>query len=145
MDQSYINEILKSNNSMASTVVVDLDGVVVDFRKCTCNCDYSNYPNSTDKLKRLECPLNEDALVVLNYIRSLGLKITIHTGRVDTERTVTEQWLKSNKVPYDLLVLNKPRGFIYIDDLAHEFINWVNVQREILHRLRIRNVSRNVQ
>ena len=122
----FVSEIKKSNNEMAKNVVIDLDGVIIDFNHCKNIgiCDYSNYPDCLDKLKRTECPMNSSARLYMGMMKKIGMNIIIWTARVEEEREVTEEWLKKNKIPYDDLIMGKPRATVYIDDLAHRFINW---------------------
>lgn len=131
-----------TKNEIDNTVVIDLDGTLIDIFNCKNHCDYSQYPKNTKQLKRLECPLARNAIEVLDYLKSKNLKIIIYTGRTEKERKVTEQWLKQNTISYDELIMNKPRGFIYIDDLGYQYSNWLNAQNEILRRFNKRVVSR---
>ncbi len=130
---NYISEIKKAKTDMATTVVIDLDGVIVDFDNCPHRgiCDYSGYPD-TSNLYRDRCPLHPDALEYLKKIKDLGLNIIIHTSRVESERSITTVWLIEHKVPYSKLVMNKPRGIFYADDLGHKFINWNDMYSEIV-------------
>jgi len=120
----FLEEIKRSKNPMNDTIVIDLDGTIIDFNNCPNRgtCDYTPYPDSSG-LKRQECKLDPCATPFLRLIKCMGLKIVILTARVESERKVTEWWLNYNKVPYDELVMNKPRGFIYIDDLGANFHN----------------------
>jgi hypothetical protein len=137
MSGKFLAEIMKLGTEMSKTIVVDLDGVIVDFENCPNRgiCDYSGYPTSS-KLKRTECKVNPSASTFLNRIRDeLGLKIVIVTSRVQSESYHTKIWLKTNNIPYDEIHFNKPRGLIYIDDLGHEFKSWSNVFKEIKKRI----------
>ena len=131
----FLDEIKKANNEMSRTIVVDLDGVIVDFNSCEEGCDYSSYPEKPEKLHRMKCPLASGCIEVLNYLKYKGINIIIHTGRTEAEREITEKWLKLHKVPHDQLIMEKPRGFIYCDDLGYQHTNWSATQREILRRM----------
>jgi len=122
----FLSEIKKANNSMSNTVIIDIDGVLVDFENCPNRgiCDYSKYPDDISTLRRSECKLMPGAHKHLSMIHDLGLKIVLFTSRTEEEREVTVAWLKKHDIPYDDLIMNKPRGFIIIDDLAHRFISW---------------------
>jgi len=129
--RDFQKEIKKASNEMSRTVVVDLDGVIVDFKNCKENCDYSGYPEHIT-LRREKCPLDPEAVDVLREFKKAGLTIIINTSRVEEEREVTEQWLREHDVPYDRLVTMKPRGFVYLDDLAHKFVGWKNAKQVVL-------------
>lgn len=137
----FLEEIKRSKNPMNDTIVIDLDGTIVDFNNCPNRgiCDYTPYPDSS-KLKRKECKLDEYANPFLHLIKNMGIKIVILTARVESEREVTEWWLKHNDVPYDKLVMNKPRGFMYIDDLGANFHNnWNELYTEIKQHVTRKN------
>lgn len=119
---------------MAKTIVIDLDGVIADFENCKEGCDYSGYPETYQQLKRLNCPLREGAIEFLTKIKSQGFKIIIYTSRVQQESKLTLDWLKKYKIPYDELYLDKPRGIIYIDDLAHEFKSFEEAEKCLKNR-----------
>jgi len=130
--RDFKKEIEKSQNEMANTIVVDLDGVIVEFKTCKEQCDYANYPHNLSGMKRHKCPLDPEAVKTLQEFKDSGYNIIIHTGRTRDEEKVTREWLKKNKVPYDELWMEKPRGFIYIDDLGHKFTSWKNAREVVL-------------
>jgi hypothetical protein len=117
---------------MSRTIVVDMDGVITDFYHCKEKCQYKGYPHGRENLKRNCCPVMPGAVEKLTKYKSLGFWILIFTGRVEEERDVTEKWLKDNKIPYDILAMNKPRGFIYIDDFGFRFTSWEDVDEFIM-------------
>ena len=127
----YLEEIMKGNSEMKDTICIDLDGVIVDFLNCKEGCDYTDYPKDISKLKRNLCPINPTAPQAIRALKGLGLKIIIHTSRIEKERKATEYWLEKHKVPYDKLIMNKPRGFIYIDDLAFRFKSWTSTMANV--------------
>jgi len=129
--RNFRDEIDKANNIMKRTIVVDLDGVIVDFKNCKENCDYSTYPDII-KLNREKCPLDPKAVSVLKEFQEAGYKILISTSRIEAERKVTEKWLKDHKVPYDGMTMSKPRGIVYFDDLAHKFTSWDDAREVVL-------------
>jgi len=132
--RDFKKEITKANNSMANTIVVDLDGVIVDFKNCKEDCDYANYPHNLAGMKRHKCPVDPEAVKTLQELKDKGYYIIINTGRDKKEETITKTWLLKNKIPYDELRTEKPRGFIYIDDLAHKFTSWKNVREAVLEK-----------
>ena len=123
---------------MSNTVVIDLDGVIIDFENCEYRgtCNYTNYPHGST-LHRDKCKYNTDSRSIINLLDTMGINIIIYTSRDECERGVTEKWLSDNGIHYDELVMNKPRGFIYIDDLAHRFTSWHETYHEIVTRLKM--------
>ena len=66
-------------------------------------------------------------LGVVDAIRKLrdeGHYVVIYTSRRESDRNVTERWLESYGIPYDELVMNKPRGQVYVDDRGYRFEGW---------------------
>jgi len=105
--------------NMRNAICFDLDGVIADFYHCPEDCNYTLYPNT--KLHRAKCPLTPGTVGALTKLKKKGYKIIIWTGRVETEREITEHWLKFHNVPYDELIMNKPRAMLYIDDFGYRF------------------------
>ena len=130
----YLKEIQKFKTDMSRAVVVDLDGVITDFEHCTVGCNYTGYPERWQQLKRDQCPLRQGAVEFLTRLKNSGLKIIIYSSRIQQESKSTWNWLKKHHVPFDELVLDKPRGFCYIDDLAHEFKSFEEAEKEICAR-----------
>lgn len=126
-----------------SNVIVDIDGVIVDFNNCPHKCDYSGYPETAGTLKRMHCPIMKDAIKYLLKIRKLGLNIVLYTSRVESERAVTEKHLKKCGVPYDELRMDKPMGFILVDDMCHSFTSWRRAYRAVTSRMKIAQRGKN--
>ena len=63
-------------------------------------------------------PLTENIELLKNLKNSKNVKIIIHTARRERDRNITLKWLKNNGVPFDKLVMGKPRADFYIDDRA---------------------------
>lgn len=61
-------------------------------------------------------PAVEGAIDELNTLKEQGHIIIIHTARFEEDREVTMEWLRENKVKYDILVLGKPRADLYVDN-----------------------------
>lgn len=120
-------------HDMYKTVCIDIDGVVVDWKKCKdeWGCDYSNYPENLETLKRDKCPIMEKAKETIQWMKSIGLRVILHTSRVEEEREKTEKRLKDAGIPYDELAMNKPRAFLYVDDFGYRFDNWDNLKATI--------------
>jgi hypothetical protein len=121
---------------MKDTICIDLDGVITDFLNCKEGCNYKEYPRDSKNLKRELCPLNPTAPEAIRALKNLGLKIVIWTSRVEEERTETMKWLNKHEIPFDDLIMDKPRAFIYVDDLAFRFSSWTNVVANV-YRMRV--------
>jgi len=132
----FLKEIGKGTNLMRYTVVIDIDGTLADFENCTEGCDYTDYPKRCEHLKREKCPLIAGAKESLDVLKEMDLNIVLFTSRIEAEREVTEAWLKQHELPYDELVMEKPRGFIIVDDLAFRFKgSWAEALHEIVFRV----------
>ena len=130
----------RGQGDMKGTLVVDMDGVLVDFLNCKEGCSYEGFPDPAvvKKLKRTLCPVMEGAREILEkwkYVR--GYRIVIQTGRVESEREVTLWWLRLHKIPFDELIMDKSRGIIYIDDLGYQFKSWEETDKEIEKRRKV--------
>ena len=100
-------------------IVFDLDGVICELKK-----PRESYSDVVPKKKVIE---------KMRKLREDGHYLIIHTARhmrtcdgdvkkvIEKIGTITEDWLKKWKVPYDELVFGKPYADIYIDDLGVEF------------------------
>jgi len=40
-------------------------------------------------------------------------------------------------VPYDELRMDKPMGFLFIDDMAHNFTSWKRAYKAVVARMKI--------
>lgn len=127
------NSILKSEN-FENTICVDLDGVLVDCKNCKVGCDYSKYPENYRELKRTLCPPMEGAWLAMKKLKDMGFEVIIYTARHEVERPITTKWLHDHNIEYNKLVMGKPIGFIYIDDLAHHFNGWDLAMNEVNRR-----------
>jgi len=117
---------------------VDIDGVLVDTRGCREGCDYSGYPERFSQLRREKCPLMKGAPEAIRSLRERGYRVFLHTSRTSRERKVTEKWLAEHDIVYDELHMDKPIGFIYIDDLGYRFGDWDTTLREIFSNPELR-------
>ena len=113
------------------TICVDIDGVLVDTRNCTQGCDYEGYPERFEQLRREKCPLKEGAPEAMKELRGRGYRVFLFTSRTSKEREVTEKWLREHDILYDELCMDKPIGFIYIDDLGYRFNDWDTTLKEL--------------
>ena len=96
--------------------VIDLDGTITLPDPILATMDINN--PDIDKLQQCykTAKPNPTAIKKLKEVDSRGDKIIIYTARHESDRAITEQWLKNNKVPYTHLVMGKPLGHSYSDD-----------------------------
>lgn len=97
-----------------ASVVFDIDGVLATGTRETVYSDEANWNFSA-------CEPMAQGIKLLRYLKSIGLKIIIHTSRFESDRDVTEQWFKEHKVEYDELIFGKPSAEAYIDDKGIHF------------------------
>jgi len=89
------------------TIAFDLDNTL-------CNSIRRYHPEDILKVKP-----RKKMLEIINKLKGRGHKIIIFTRRETSgknARELTKQWLEKYKIPYDILVTNKPHFDILIDD-----------------------------
>jgi len=91
------------------TVCIDIDGTI---------CGEGAYPYY--QLAKLLPGAHEKIWT----FRTKGYTIILYTARHPEDRKETEDWLLVNNIPYDLLILGKPKADVYIDDRAIKFTGW---------------------
>jgi len=92
--------------NVSDIVVVDFDGTIVE----------SAYPKIG--------ALKKGAIAGLQRLRDKGMKIHIFTSRPNFNYEHVKEFLDEQKVPYDLLLMGKPFGTIYIDDKGIRLQDW---------------------
>lgn len=90
------------------TLVVDIDG--------TLTCSLPSSPYSDTILLSLEPDLS--IIEKLRQLWKAGHDIIIFTSRPCWNFHVTKKWLIKHKVPHSRLIMGKPMGDVYIDDLS---------------------------
>ena len=68
--------------------------------------------------------VQEGAKEALDKIKSIGHTIKIYTSRDASLGPETQVWLQKNKIPYDVLICNKPRYDILLDPKSAKFEKW---------------------
>ena len=104
----------------AKTVVLDLDGVIVD------TAEYGDTSMTWNERYR-SAALIPGARDAMEDLKSEGIRVIIHTARQSSEASVTSAWLEEHQITrgkhYDYLIYNKPLGDVYVDDRAMRFSN----------------------
>ncbi len=78
--------------------LIDMDGTICD-----------NVRNEAGIKAMEEAKPFPESIEAVNKLHDEGHFICIFTARTDEHKQVTEDWLKSHRVKYDQLLLNKPR------------------------------------
>ncbi len=86
-------------------VAFDIDGVLADTKG-------EGIDAYADALPRPE------AIALIKEFRDAGDVVILWTGRRESRRRITEDWLDLNGVDYDFLFMGKPRFDFFIDDKA---------------------------
>jgi len=89
-------------------IIIDIDGTICD--------EVPTFQKSMAKAK-------PNAVKNINKLYKYNT-IVLYTARSWAEYKMTESWLKTNKIKYNLLICGKPIYDIWIDDRAIQFENW---------------------
>lgn len=101
-EQTRIWATLKAINTKKNPVIViDIDGVLTNETE---GFDYHN-----------RTPFKENIKVLQQYEQA-GCWIVLYSARRELDRSVTGYWLSVHEVPYHALLLEKPTGFLSVDD-----------------------------
>ena len=95
-------------------LIIDLDGTI-----CT---EEKTFSRSMAK------PI-KGAKKAIDSLKENGHTVIIYSARTWNEYEMTVNWLKTNKIQYDQLILGKPIGDIWIDDRALKFSNWDEMEK----------------
>ncbi len=63
----------------------------------------------------------KDNILAMNMNKDNGSMIVLYTSRLESDREVTEQWLKENGAEYHSLIMGKVPYDVIIDDLSQNF------------------------
>lgn len=106
-------------------IVIDIDGTISELKRGTQT--YSDVrPNheAVEKIKKLK---EDGHYIILQTARHMKTcngdqgKVFAKVGKP------TLDWLDKYEIPYDEIHFGKPNADIYIDDLAHRFTGWHNI------------------
>jgi len=105
-------------------IAIELDGVIcTPIRNFVALDDVDNcevYPEAQEAITNLKC-LNHTIMIYSSRELSLGPS--------------TELWLQRNKIPYDYLILGKPRYDIFIDRKNYKLIEWSKFFEDCKYRI----------
>jgi uncharacterized HAD superfamily protein len=86
-------------------ICIDMDGVICEEIK-----PYSKAKPIKKNIKKIEKLFSDN-------------KIIIWTSRRKSDRVITLKWLRDNQVPFDELIMKKPKFDIYVDE-KHKVQGW---------------------
>jgi len=95
------------------TAVIDIDGVLATGGPEV----YSDEAGWAYEKCR---PISE-GIELVRGLMTKKIRVILHTARWESDRGVTEQWLRLHQVPYDELLMGKPSADIYVDDRGYRF------------------------
>lgn len=98
-------------------LIIDLDGTICSEEKQFSRALAKPLPGSANFLQKL---------------KQQGHTVIIYSARTWAEYEVTIEWLNSNFIPFDQLILGKPIGDYWIDDRAIKFESWEEIEKKLL-------------
>ena len=82
-----------------------------------------------------ECKVIPGAKEALEKFKKLNHTILIYSKRDVSLLIDTEMWLQKNKIPYDQVLVGKPRYDVVLDPCAFKFKNWDEFLEKYKHTL----------
>lgn len=82
--------------------------------------------SSKSKEEINNCKPYKNIINIIKNLKERGVTILIFTHRSNTLKKETEKWLNKHKIPYDHLIMEKPKYDLYLDDKSYppyEFLN----------------------
>ena len=103
---------------------MDLDGTIAKDNPVLRDVTY--FYLSDDAIIDIYAELGVDTKITakLRQYRKDNWMIYIYTARDERFREVTKKWLKTHRVPYDVLLMNKPYFTKYVGDEVEEIENF---------------------
>ena len=98
MNQEEVNEVVDNGHMI---FCFDMDGTITEL---DCPSEIIDIKPKMDVINRIK------------YLYENGNIIIIYTGRPESKREVTAEWLHKYGVPWHEIHFDKPKAHIYIDD-----------------------------
>ena len=104
---------------MTHAVIVDVDGTLAEFHPTKVHKWVLGPAKQWDPFFAFmaEAPVIEPVARLVKLLKAQGQKIIICSGRPDTHREHTHEWLTRNAIPFDAMYL-RPDGHDHVDDEA---------------------------
>ena len=97
-------------------IVIDIDGTLCKFVICR----NENFLFAEPLPQRIK---------LVRELKAKGHNIILNTGRPESGRNQTEEWLRKHNVPYDLLCMEKS-GYAFVLDDAPVLTTWFPMSRD---------------
>ena len=97
-------------------LIIDLDGTICSEEKQFSRALAKPLPGSAPFIQKL---------------KQQGHTVIIYSARTWAEYEMTVEWLNSNLIPFDQLILGKPIGDYWIDDRAIKFESWDDIEKKL--------------
>ncbi len=107
-------------------IIIDIDGTITELKKE--GQTYANVrmnPGAAEKIRDLKAAGHTIILQTARHMKTCGG----NQGQVIAKvGKTTLDWLTLQEIPYDEIYFGKPYADVYLDDLAHTFTGWDNLQ-----------------
>lgn len=97
-------------------IVIDIDGTICTEEKTFERCLAVPLPGAVESIQKLY---------------DNGHMIILYTARGWSEYEMTVNWLQTNKVPFDQLLMGKPIADVWIDDRTEKFTDWNDIMEKL--------------
>lgn len=98
---------MATDQGTAQAVLWDLDGVLANNAACMAGKDSYHLLTEAEwedfHLQLPHCEVNEGWVTLLRMMYDRGYYNIIYTNRPESQRSMTEEWLVRQELPYDLL------------------------------------------
>lgn len=126
----------KDTHKKHDTIIFDIDGTLA------INTTRSPY----DYSRVIEDTINMPVYLSLEAFRMFGFKILICSGRDEMCRPDTEEWLRQNQIPYEILYMRKNKDqrkdYVVKEEFWHEIIKDYHIVAMVDDRLQVINHAR---
>jgi capsule biosynthesis phosphatase len=108
--------------------MIDIDGTISELKKHGQTYgDLRTNTNAVEKIRELKAAGHYIILQTARHMKTCDGdqgKVVAKIGKA------TLDWLQENDIPYDEIYFGKPYADVYIDDLAHQFTAWEDIETE---------------
>lgn len=116
-------------------IVIDIDGTICELKKeGQTYSDVKVIPGAVEKIQALKDAGHYIILQTARHMKTCNGDQGQVIARVGK---ITLDWLEKNNIPYDEIHFGKPNADLYIDDLAHRFSNWEDIDHHNLNNDKI--------
>jgi capsule biosynthesis phosphatase len=106
-------------------ICIDLDGVICQLKKPGDTYgDLAPVPGAVEKLRALRTAGHFIILCTARHMKTCEGNVGLAVARIGA---ITLDWLARHDVAYDEIHFGKPWADVYIDDNAHRFVSWKDI------------------